>query len=128
MSIERILSVWSVAVLICAGPVFAAEPADLYAGLCAACHGQRGAPLVDSPYPALYDNPRIAAGGPVFVANKTLHGAGNMYSFCNLASDAEVAALSNHLASENGNRSAPLTEAVAAALRPSGEDCPRGGY
>jgi mono/diheme cytochrome c family protein len=111
--------------MLSSGPALATEPADLYAELCAGCHGQRGAPLADSPYPALYANPRIAAGGPVFVANKTLHGAGNMYPFCNLASDAEVAALSNHLASENGNRSATLTEAVAAALRPSGEDCPQ---
>ena len=73
-------------------------------------------------YPPLYDNPRIAAGGPILVANKMLQGAGNMYPLAHLISDAEVVTLANHLASANGSRASALTPAQVTALRPALDD------
>lgn len=101
----------------------AEEPADLYARLCAGCHAQGPTALVDSPYPPLFGNPKIAAGGPAFVAFKMLQGAGNMIPFCGFATDAEVAAVSNYLAAANGSRDQPLASPGTSALRPAPGDC-----
>lgn len=72
----------------------------------------------------MYDNPRIAAGGPILVANKMLRGAGNMYPLAHLLDDAEVVALANHLAIANGSRAPALSAAQVTALRPAPDDAP----
>jgi len=95
----------------------AEEPASLYARLCAGCHALGPTALADSPYPPLFGNPKIAAGGPAFVAFKALQGAGGF------ATDAEVAAVSNYLADANGSRVQPLDSPNTAALRPALGDC-----
>ncbi len=101
----------------------AEEPAALYARLCAGCHALGPTALADSPYPPLFGNPKIAAGGPAFVAFKALQGAGNMFPFCGFATDAEVAAVSNYLADANGSHVQPLDSPNTAALRPALGDC-----
>lgn len=103
--------------------VQAGEPITLYVELCAGCHAQGPTALADSPYPPLFGNRKIAAGGPAFVAFKALQGAGNMFPFCGFASDADVAAVANYLADANGNRDQPLDIQGAAALRPAAGDC-----
>lgn len=99
------------------------EAAALYTRLCAGCHAQGSTALADSPYPPLFGNPNIAAGGPAFVAFKALQGAGNMFPFCGFATDAEVAAVSNYLADANGSHVQPLDSPNTAALRPALGDC-----
>ncbi len=99
------------------------EAAALYTRLCAGCHAQGSTALADSPYPPLFGNPNIAAGGPAFVAFKALQGAGNMFPFCSLATDAEVVAVANYLAAANGNHDQPLDSPGAATLRPTSGDC-----
>ena len=124
MKSRSMLTVVALVALLPGGAGRADEPAALYADLCAACHGQGTVPLSGSPYPALFGNPQVAAAGPVYVALKALHGTGNMYPLCALASDAEIAAIANDLAAANGNQSPPLAPEAVAALRPAVGDCP----
>ena len=105
------------------GGVGEPTPATLYTDLCAGCHGQGREPPSGGPYPALFGNPQVAAAGAVYVAIKALHGTGNMYPLCALASDAEVTAIANWLAAENGNQGPRVTLESVAALRPAAADC-----
>jgi mono/diheme cytochrome c family protein len=94
----------------------------LYAALCAACHGHGATPL--APYPALFGNANLTHGGPLYVALKTLQGAGNMFPLCAVATDDEVASLANYLAEVNTSPMPPMSVEVAAELRPAAGDCP----
>ena len=112
----------SVALLALAQAPAADEGPDLYAALCAACHGHEPAPL--GPYPALFGNEALRNVGPIYVAIKTLQGAGNMFPLCAVASDEEVVGVANYLAAANGSPVPAIGVADLAGLRPAVGDCP----
>lgn len=105
-----------------ASPAPAAEEgASLYVRLCAACHGHGQQAL--GPYPALFGSGIVAAGGPSYVAIKVLAGAGNMFPFCAVLSDEEVADIASYLARAN-NSPAPIPTAdEIRSMRPPKEHC-----
>ncbi len=84
---------------------------------------QRGALGRQSLSP-LFGNSRLAATGPVYIAIRALYGAGNMYALCGLASDADIAAIANYLATANEYQGPPLNAEDVASLRPATGDCP----
>ncbi len=112
----------SVALLTVAQAPAADEGPDLYAALCAACHGHEPAPL--GPYPALFGNEALRNVGPIYVAIKTLQGAGNMFPLCAVASDEEVIGVANYLAAANDSPVPAIGVADIAGLRPAVGDCP----
>jgi mono/diheme cytochrome c family protein len=112
----------SVALLAVTHAPTADEGPDLYAALCAACHGHEPAPL--GPYPALFGNEALRNVGAIYVAIKTLQGAGNMFPLCSVASDEEVVGVANYLAAANGSLVPPITTTDIAGLRPAVGDCP----
>lgn len=112
----------SVALLALAQAPAADEGPDLYAALCAACHGHEPAPL--GPYPALFGNEALRNVGPIYVAIKTLQGAGNMFPLCAVASDEEVVGVANYLAAANGSLVPAISVVDIADLRPAVGDCP----
>ena len=112
----------SVALLALAQAPAADEGPDLYAALCAACHGHEPAPL--GPYPALFGNEALRNVGPIYVAIKTLQGAGNMFPLCAVASDEEVIGVANYLAAANDSPVPAIGVADIAGLRPAVGDCP----
>lgn len=95
---------------------------DLYATLCAACHGHGTVPV--GPYPPLFGSAILATAGPAYIAIKALQGAGNMFPLCGMASDEEVTRLANDLARANGSMQPALTPAEVAVLRPAADECP----
>ena len=97
-------------------------PDDLYATLCAACHGHGMAPV--GPYPPLFGSATLATAGPAYIAIKALQGAGNMFPLCGMATDEELTRLANDLARANGSPQPPITAAEVAALRPAADECP----
>lgn len=112
----------SVAFLGVAPAPAADEGPEIYAALCAACHGHGPAPL--GPYPALFGNEALRNVGAIYVAIKTLRGAGNMFPLCAVASDEEVIGVANYLAAANGSLVPAIGVSDLADLRPAVEDCP----
>lgn len=98
------------------------DPEDLYARLCAACHGQGQAAI--GPYPPLFGNATLASGGPLYIAVKSLRGSGNMFPLCGLASDEELTLVANHLARANESPAPAISREEVAALRPAPDECP----
>lgn len=106
-----------------ASAVAAAEARDdLYAILCAACHGHGTVPV--GPYPPLYGSAILATAGPAYIAIKALQGAGNMFPLCGMATDEEVTRLANDLARANGSLQPAIIPAEVAVLRPAADECP----
>ena len=95
---------------------------DLYATLCAACHGHGTAPV--GPYPPLFGSATLATAGPAYIAIKALRGSGNMLPLCGLASDEELTRLANDLAQANGSAQPAITLEEVATLRPAADECP----
>lgn len=119
---KAIIWLASVALLAVAQIPAADEGPDLYAALCAACHGHEPAPL--GPYPALFGNEALRNVGAIYVAIKTLQGAGNMFPLCSVASDEEVVGVANYLAAANGSLVPAISVLDIAGLRPAVGDCP----
>ena len=124
----RAIRVLSLGLLLAqASPLAAAEAQDdLYATLCAACHGLGTAPV--GPYPPLYGSAILATAGPAYIAIKALQGAGNMFPLCGMATDEEVTRLANDLARANGSVQPAITPAEVAVLRPAADECPNVEY
>lgn len=120
----RAIRVLSLGLLLAQASTLAVAEAreDLYATLCAACHGHGTAPV--GPYPPLYGSAILATAGPAYIAIKALQGAGNMFPLCGMASDEEVTLLANDLARANGSLQPPITPAEVAVLRPAANECP----
>ena len=112
----------SVAFLVVAQAPAADEGPEIYAALCAACHGHGPAPL--GPYPNLFGNEAVRNVGAIYVAIKTLQGAGNMFPLCAVASDEEVVGVANYLAAANGSLVPAIGLLDIADLRPAVGDCP----
>ena len=124
----KAIRVLSLGMLLAQGSALAAAEArdDLYATLCAACHGHGTAPV--GPYPPLYGSAILATAGPAYIAIKALQGAGNMFPLCGMATDEEVTRLANDLARANGSVQPAITPAEVAVLRPAADECPNVEY
>ncbi|MET0290413.1 MAG: cytochrome c [Pseudoxanthomonas sp.] len=102
------------------GPDFSnAEAPQIYATICQGCHMARGEGAKGGgEYPALADNPKLAAGP--YVAMMVLDGNGAMPGFRGMLTDKQVAEVSGYVRTHFGNTySEPLSLDDVKALRAS---------
>lgn len=89
----------------------------IYRAVCSGCHMDEGEGAVGAgAYPALADNPRLAAAGyPIFI---TIHGNGAMPPLGGVLDDAQIAAVVEYIRTSFGNEFAePVTAEDVAAAR-----------
>lgn len=90
----------------------------IYDAVCASCHMPQGEGAIGAgAYPALADNPRLAAAGyPVFM---TLKGQGAMPPLAGVLNDEQIAAVVNYIRTSFGNayEDEPATAEMVAGMR-----------
>lgn len=99
----------------------ALDPARLYLGNCATCHGAHGEGSPDGYYPSLMHNSTVGAANPGNLVQVMLHGIYRktpdndvgMPAFGNELSDEEIAALANYVTGQFGNPAAHKVDAAA---------------
>jgi mono/diheme cytochrome c family protein len=95
---------------------------SLYRAVCQGCHMPDGQGATGAgAYPALAANPRLA--GAAYAVHNVLHGRKGMPPFKDMLTDAQVAAVVNHVRTHMGNT---YTDAVTAAdVRKQRQEKPR---
>ena len=91
------------------------SPAQAFTDNCAACHQEDGKGI-EGAFPALAGD-KFVAGDPTLPIQTVLNGRGGMPTFKDELTDDQISAALTHVRTSWGNKAAPVTPAMVAALR-----------